>query len=160
MAIYLAATSTDAVIMFGWLIVIVFLLRYLNRVADRKASVLRVQILLKCTKGEALAVNRVLRTKDIPWMTFLSWTNAALGKLMPMFNFDNTFHQGDSQVVATWDEVKRAILSITLSRKVQKRWSDDDAIAAVVLEVMNDRRRRGVGLFMPNTPPASFGGKL
>lgn len=47
MAIYLAATSTDAVIMFGWLIVIVFLLRYLNRVADRKASVLRVQILLK-----------------------------------------------------------------------------------------------------------------
>ena len=106
----------------------------------------RIRELLRCTIKDAKEVNQYLEEIGVTWMKFYGWVCACEGRLMPVMFMDDG--AGD-RFIATWQESRRAILKLSLERKLDPKWSKMDAVGAATLEIIKERQARGHGIYMP-----------
>ncbi len=142
----LSVTAYEAFVPFIWYLLtaigivvgFILLLQYHIRVYG---PALRIRILLECTQEEAEQVNDYLNEVGITWHKYHRWVATCMGKLMPLLSFRQKPY--DDQLVATWGESKRAMLKLSLEKRLDPKWSPMDAVGAASAEILKERMARG-----------------
>lgn len=109
----------------------------------RRFSYDRIKTLLSCTTKQAKSIEAYLQSEGILYLTFHRWACGAENAYMPSLVFRGGGNDGRLHLYSTWSETREALLSLCLAKKLNRRWTVDDAIDKVGEEIMRLRSRRG-----------------